>query len=512
MSMRDQSKPDTDRRSNRLNNIVIVGGGTAGWMTACAVSRYLGRTVCKIVLIESEEIGPIGVGEATIPPITKFINSLGISNADMINATGATFKLGIKFNGWARDGDSYLHPFGSFGGPVDGVRFENLFLRLAGQRRCREIWRYAPCAVAATEGRFGPDLEDAPSENANLPYAFHFDAKRFAGLLRAKAEANGVTRIEGRIVGAETTAGIDRIEAVRFSDGRRLDGNLFIDCSGAQSLLIGQQLGVEFLDWGSHLPCDRAVVAPTAAADSPALFTQSTAHDAGWQWRIPLQHRHGNGYVYSSNFSTDVDAEDAFTQRLGSKYLVEPTKISFRTGRRSQFWRSNVVAIGLSAGFLEPLESTSIHLTQLGISKLLELWPDRDFVPSLSMEYNRQMTRAFESARDFIILHYKANSRQGIPLWDHMRETDVPTLLDERIGLFRETGNIVSSDYDMFSVRSWFAVMLGQGIVPKRYNALADGVNIGRLEHVAEQYRLRIAKAVSTMPLHGEYLASLIAN
>lgn len=512
MSMRDQAQPDIDSRLRRLNKIVIIGGGTAGWMSACAISRYLGPTGCNIVLVESEEIGTIGVGEATIPPITKFISSLGISNADMISATGATFKLGIKFNGWARDGDSYLHPFGSFGGPIDGVRFENLFLRLAGQRRCREIWRYAPCAVAATEGRFGSDLGDAPSQKTNFPYAFHFDAKRFAGLLRAKAEANGVTRIEGRIVGAETTAGIDRIEAVRFSDGRRLDADLFIDCSGAQSLLIGQQLGVDFLDWGSHLPCDRAVVAPTAAADSPALFTQSTAHDAGWQWRIPLQHRHGNGYVYSSNFSTDVDAEDAFTQRLGGKYLVEPSKISFRTGRRSQFWRGNVVAIGLSAGFLEPLESTSIHLTQLGISKLLELWPDRDFAPSLSMKYNRQMTWAFESARDFMILHYKANDRQGIPLWDQMRENNVPTLLEERIGLFRETGNISLADDDMFSVRSWFAVMLGQGIIPKRYNALADGINIDRLSNVAEQYRLRTARAVSAMPLHEEYLARLIAN
>lgn len=489
----------------RVTQVVIVGGGTAGWMAACAIARFLGQTGCSVTLVESQEIGTIGVGEATIPPITKFLSSIGLSVADLLATTGATFKLAIKFNGWTRDGESYLHPFGSLGSPIEGVNFRQLYLRVAGLGRCGPIWQYAPCAVASTLGKFAPATQIGSSSILSFPHAYHLDANHFAASLRSRAESLGVKRVEGRIVDVLRAGSGGTVGAVVLDDGRHVAGDLFIDCSGARGLLIGTQPGNRFLDWGELLPCDRAAVLPSTRINVPDLFTEATARSAGWQWRIPLQHRDGNGYVFASAFSSDEDAIDELIANLSPDRLAEPRIIPFRTGRRTQFWQDNVVAIGLSGGFLEPLESTSIHLSQLGITQLLSLWPDRNFASSLATIYNARMARAFENARDFVLLHYKMNRREGA-FWQRMREAKIPDTLAHRISLFSQTGNIDSSDDDIFSAGSWFAVLLGQGVIPQRYSPLADNVALTVLDREFARMRSTIAHEVAKMPYHADFL------
>lgn len=489
----------------RVTQVVVVGGGTAGWMSACAVARFLGQTGCSVTLVESQEIGTIGVGEATIPPITRFLSSIGLSVNELLATTGATFKLAIKFNGWTRDGESYLHPFGSLGHPIEGVNFRQLYLRAAGLGRCGPIWQYAPCAVASTLGKFSPATEIGSSLKLSLPHAYHLDAIHFAAFLRSKAESLGVRRVEGRIVDVVRIGSGGTVAAVVLEDGRHVQGDLFIDCSGARGLLIGSQPGNRFVDWSELLPCDRAAVVPSMRSKAPALFTEATARGAGWQWRIPLQHRDGNGYVFSSAFLGDEDAIDELTANLPSDRLAEPRIIPFRTGRRTHFWQDNVVAIGLSGGFLEPLESTSIHLSQLGITQLLSLWPDQDVASSLATVYNARMIRAFENARDFVLLHYKMNQRDG-GLWQRMREARIPDTLAHRISLFRQTGNIDSSDDDVFSAGSWFAVLLGQGVIPQRYSPLADNVSLTVLDREFDRLRSTLAHEVAKMPFHADLL------
>jgi len=489
-----------------IRDVVIVGGGTAGWMVAAALSKFLSNGESRIRLVESDEIGTVGVGEATIPTIATFNTMLGIDEDDFVRQTQGTFKLGIEFVDWRRIGERYFHPFGQFGQDIEGLSFHQFFLKLARAGKCADIWHYAPCAVAASAGRFARTAGDPRSPFAKPPYAFHFDAGLYARFLRRYAEARGVERIEGRIADVNLRGADGFVEAVTLSDGRRIGGELFIDCSGFRGLLIGEALGTGYQDWRRWLPCDRAVAVPTGNAGDPAPYTRATARPAGWQWRIPLQHRTGNGYVYSSAHISDEDAAASLLAGLDGQPLAEPRRLSFVTGRRERFWNKNVVALGLAGGFLEPLESTSIHLIQTGIAKLLSLFPDRRFLSVEAEEYDRLMRGAYDGVRDFIILHYHATERSDSPFWNHVRTMDVPDSLRRKIELFRAKGRFFRYDDELFSLASWVAVLLGQGVTPEGYDPIVDALDEDRLTAAVEQMRHAVRTTVSQMPTHADFI------
>ena len=490
---------------DRIHDVVIVGGGTAGWMVAAALAKFLANGESRIRLVESDEIGTVGVGEATIPTIATFNAMLGIDEDDFVRRTQGTFKLGIEFVDWRRIGERYFHPFGQFGQDIEGLSFHQFFLKLARAGKCADIWHYAPCAVAAAAGRFAR----APANQRPLfaaPYAFHFDAGLYARFLRDYAEARGVERVEGRIADVALNGKTGFVEAVALADGRRVEGELFIDCSGFRALLIGGALGVGYQDWRRWLPCDRAVAVPTANVGDPVPFTRATARPAGWQWRIPLQHRTGNGYVYSSAHLSDEAAAAALLAGVEGPPLAEPRRLSFVAGRRDRFWQGNVVALGLAGGFLEPLESTSIHLIQTGIAKLLSLFPDRRFLPVEAEEYNRLMGAAYDGVRDFIILHYHATERTDSAFWDHVRTTEPPDSLRRKIELFRAKGRFFRYDDELFSLASWVAVLLGQGVTPDGYDPIVDALDEDRLAAAVEQMRQGVRGTVAQMPSHADFI------
>lgn len=482
--------------AGNVRTVVILGGGTAGWMTAAALARYLGQMV-EITVVESEEIGTVGVGEATIPSIRRFHAALGIGEAEFLQETGATHKLGIEFVDWREEGDSYFHGFGKHGLPVDGVGFLHAYLRVRAENG-EPLWRYSPNAVAAAAGRFGgPSGIDRRMANG-FPYAFHLDALRYARLLRSYAEARGVSRIEG-IVGRVTQDDAGDVVQLELRDGHKIAGDLFVDCSGGRAVLIGEAQGVGWEDWSRFLPCDRAAVVQTEAIRAPVPYTRATAMPAGWRWSIPLQHRVGNGYVYSSAHCSPEEAQAALLAAVEGKPLAAPRVLSFRTGQRWRFWHRNVVAIGLSAGFLEPLESTSIHLIQTGITQLLNLFPNGRASPDLADEYNRLMRSAFEHIRDFVVLHYFATNRAGWPFWDHVRQIELPETLERRIRLFREHGRFVRDENELFTVDNWLAVMVGQGIIPRSHSRLAGAISTQVLTETLEGLAGEIRTAVQTM-------------
>src|SRR6185295_15916579 len=388
---------------HRIRDVVIVGGGTAGWMAGAALARFLNDGQTRITLIESDEIGIIGVGEATIPPLITFNRMLGINENEFISATQGTFKLGIEFVNWGGIGERYFHPFGAHGHDLEGVHFHQFYLRERKRRVMQDISAWSMSSVAAQLGRFARPNPDTKPPFGQLFYAFHFDASLYAKFLRSYAEARGIQRIEGKIVDAALRASDGFVESVTLADGRQIEGDLFIDCSGFRGLLIEQKLETGYEDWTHWLPCDRAIAVPCANPGDPDPFTRSTAHSAGWQWRIPLQHRMGNGHVYSSNHIGDDEAERVLLDNLEGQMLADPRRLTFTTGRRKLAWNRNVIAMGLSSGFVEPLESTSIHLIQSGIAKLIALFPDKRFNPIESGEYNKQMQSTFEDIRDFII-------------------------------------------------------------------------------------------------------------
>ncbi len=488
-----------------IRSVVIVGGGTAGWMTAAALARMV-RAGVAITLVESDAIGTVGVGEATIPPIRTFNAMLGIDENHFLEHTRGSMKLGIEFVDWNAPGHGYLHPFGDYGFDVEGVKFHQIWQKLRKAGRAAPLDDYSLCAVAARMNRYAAPAAQQNSPLSRLVQAYHFDASLYARYLRVYAEERGVTRREGKIAHVDLRGDNGFIEAVTFEDGTRLEGELFVDCSGFRGLLIEEALGTGYEDWTHWLPCDRAIAAPTASAGPLTPYTRATARAAGWQWRIPLQHRTGNGYVYSSAHVSDDEAVATLLANVDGAVLADPRRLRFTTGRRKLAWNRNCVAIGLSGGFLEPLESTSIHLIQAGIARLLALFPDRGWSDAERNTYNDLTRTQYDQVRDFVILHYKANGRNE-PLWRQAREMDVPDRLTRRIELFRNRGRVFRRDDELFAETSWIAVMLGQGIAPASWDPVADALDPEQLAAMLDRIRTTFRRAAEAMPDHAAYLA-----
>ena len=467
----------SESAANPIRNIVIVGGGSAGWMTAAALSSLVSPRAVQITLIESEQIGTIGVGEATIPDVINFNAMLGISEQDFLRATNGTFKLGIEFANWGRLGESYFHPFGTHGVDMQGIDFHHFWLRYKDSHPDSAIEQFSLSAIAAKQGKFVLPHNDPRSVLSQMRYAYHFDATAYARYLREYAEARGVKRIEGIVSDIALNSDTGFIESVGLQDGAHVAGDLFFDCSGFRSLLLGQTLGVSFKDWAHWLPCDTAQTVACERTGPLLPYTKSTAKSAGWQWRIPTQHRTGNGHIYASDLISDEDAIESLLGDLDGPAMGAPRKIKFRTGHRDKFWDKNCIAIGLSGGFLEPLESTSLFLIQEGISKFISLFPTADMPATIQAEYNRQLVTKFEQVRDFIILHYKATTRDDSPFWDYCRTMSIPDTLQRKIDLFQEAGRFFRYEDELFSKPSWVAVMLGQNVIPKSVDPIVSSLN-----------------------------------
>jgi tryptophan halogenase len=485
---------------------VIVGGGSAGWMAAAALAHAVEKTQA-ITLIESDDIGTVGVGEATIPPLQFFNKVLGINERDFVQATQASFKLGIDFRNWAAAGHRYFHQFGEFGVNINAVAFHQLWLRLAAQGHPHPLADYAPAAVAASQMRFLPPMSNLPPDMPQLAYAYHFDAGLYARFLRRYAEQRGVVRIEGRIVNVDRNGESGFVESVRLENGPTIAGDFYLDCSGFQGLLIEKTLRTGFEDWSHWLPCDRALAVPSEKnPENFTPYTRSTAHTAGWQWRIPLQHRTGNGHVYCSDYISEDEATATLLGNLDGKPLADPRLLRFRTGRRRKFWNGNCVAVGLAGGFMEPLESTSLHLIQTAVFRLLSLMPtSREHDSSAEAEFNRLSIAEYEQIRDFILLHYVANARTE-KFWRDCRASALPDSLAHRIELFRARGKVAREEGHLFSDSSWIAVMLGQGIEPRQWDPLAETLPIAVLQKKATDMRDGLHRAIARMPSHAEFI------
>ncbi len=492
---------------NPLRSIVIVGGGTAGWMAAAALSRVLGAQGCQLTLIESDAIGTVGVGEATIPSLVSFHELLGIDEADFVRATQATFKLAIEFRDWRTVGERFLHPFGLYGIGVDQSLFQAFWLRqqLGGQGSALQEWSVS--GLAARLGRFGLPSARTPALS-QLSYAYHFDAALYARYLRVYAEARGVRRTEGTIVEVQRNER-GAIESLRLTDGREVGGDFFIDCSGFHSVLLDRTLKTEFIDWSEWLPCDRAVAVQCERGADLSPYTRSTARAAGWQWRIPLQHRIGNGYVYCSEDLSDDEAHAALVDSLEGAAIGTPRALRFKAGRRGRTWVENCLALGLSAGFLEPLESTSIHFIQTGLGRLFAHFPDRDFDPAIAAEYNRLTALEYEHVRDFLILHYSGTSRDDTPFWRRCRSMPLPESLAYRQSVFQRTGRLIRLEGETFLPPSWLAVFAGHRLWPARHEPLLDLLPPAQLEQRFGAMRQMIRASVETLPSHEAFVRGL---
>ncbi|MBV8503482.1 MAG: tryptophan 7-halogenase [Paucibacter sp.] len=498
-----------------MQRILIVGGGTSGWMTATALSKLLlreqGARHWKIELVESEQIGTIGVGEATIPAIKAYNTMLGLSEDELLRATQGSFKLGIEFVDWGRLGERYFHGFSPIGRDLDGISFHHYWLRLRQAGLAADIAEYSINSMAPLEARFmraRPDMAGSPL--AEIAHAFHFDASLYAKMLRQKSEAMGVTRIEGRITEV-TRHENGHIRSLKLEGDRELVADFFIDCSGLHGLLIEKTLQAGFEDWGHWLPCDRALAVPCESVSPLLPYTRSTAREAGWQWRIPLQHRIGNGLVYCSEYMDDEAARHTLLSNLDGKPLADPRPIRFRAGRRRTSWIGNCVAIGLASGFLEPLESTSIHLVQSAVTRLLDLFPRQGLDAADIAEYNRQTEHEIHRIRDFIVLHYKLTARDDTPFWRRCRDMSVPDTLMEKLDLFASNGRIMHVDNELFHEPSWLQVMLGQGLMPRGYHPMADIRPLELVRDFAEDIRGVVKRCLPHMPPHGDYVRQVCA-
>ncbi|MGH8201504.1 MAG: tryptophan halogenase family protein [Steroidobacteraceae bacterium] len=497
------------RAARRLRSIVIVGGGTAGWMAAAAFSRVLAGSQCEITLVESDAIGTVGVGEATIPSLLAFHGLLGIDEREFLRATGATFKLALRFRDWGRMGETFLHPFGPYGVDANHELFQAYWLKRRSEGSPSPLEEWSVTGLAARSARVGAPTASGPSALRYLSYAYHLDATLYARFLRTYAEKRGVRRMEGEVVDV-TVGQRDLIESLQLRDGRSIRGDFFIDCSGFRALAIAKALQIGYVDWSHWLLCDRAVATQCESVGALVPLTQLTAREAGWQWRIPLQHRVGNGYAYSSAHLSDDEAAATLVAHLEAAPLSEPRLLHFKAGRRAQAWVGNCLALGLAAGFLEPLESTSIHLIQTGIGRLFALFPDRDFDPAVSAEYNRLTALEYERVRDFLLLHYAASRRDDAPFWRHCRAMSLPATLQYKWDLFRTTGRIAMLDEESFKPANWLAIYTGMGVWPQRHEPVVDllaPAATARLEAMREAVRA----AVETLPAHATYLQE-VAN
>lgn len=492
---------------NSIRKIVIVGGGTAGWMTAAALAKVLVGDF-SIRLVESDEIGTVGVGESTIPHLRQLNQSLELDEYDFVRRTQATFKLGIQFVDWGRLGDAYIHSFGLLGRDRALLPFHQYWLKAHLAGKVADIGPYCLNAVAALRGRFmrPPDLgPDSPL--SGIAYAYQLDAGLYARYLREFAERRGVRRTEGRVREVVLRPEDGFIDAVVLASGERIAGELFIDCSGFRGLLIEQGLHAGFEDWSHWLPCDRALAVPCASSGPPTPYTRATAREAGWQWRIPLQHRVGNGYVYSSAHISDEAARDRLMGHLEGAALAEPKPLRFVAGMRKKAWVRNCVALGLAGGFMEPLESTSIHLVQSGITRLLSFFPDQGFDPVLIERYNQKSAVEWQHIRDFLILHYHATQRSDTDFWKDCRAMRIPDRLQAYIELFRRSGRFYREDEELFGQISWVQVMLGQGITPRAYHPLVDLISEAQLDEFLGNVRHVIGRCAEAMPLHEKFIA-----
>jgi tryptophan 7-halogenase len=490
-----------------IETVVIVGGGTAGWMAAAALATVLKQRY-KIELVESEEIGTVGVGEATIPMIQRFNRIVGIDENEFVKATHGSFKLGIEFVNWGAVGDRYTHGFGRIGQDLWTVPFDQYWQKMARVGLARPLEQYSIARMAAKANKFMPPPTDIANSPLNeIAYAYHFDAGLYAKFLRGIAEQRGVRRHEGKVnkVNKNTISG--HIESVQIDNGAIIAGQFFIDCSGFRGLLIEQELHAGYEDWSHWMPCDRALAVPCTSVTPLTPYTRSTAHSAGWQWRIPLQHRTGNGHVYCSQFVSDEQAERTLLEHLDGKPLADPRQLRFVTGMRKQSWKNNVVAIGLASGFLEPLESTSIHLIQSAISRVIDFFPSAGINEVDVAEYNRQSRFEIERIRDFVILHYKLTQRTDSEFWKQCAAMSIPDSLQHKIDLYEATGRLVRIDNELFAEVGWLQVMQGQNLLAKEYHPLVDVISENEIHEYLESVREVIDKCVNFMPTHADYIA-----
>ena len=485
-----------------IKSVVIAGGGTAGWMTAAALARVMGPRI-RITLVESSEIGIVGVGEATIPAIAHFNRLVKIDEDEFLRATQGTFKLGIEFVDWHRQGQAYLHAFGPVGRDLAYIPFHHYWLR---DPEGSSLWDYSLNTLAAKQARFGRMTQVPDTPLAGLLWAFHFDASLYAAYLSRLSQGMGVRRIDAKIAGVLQHPDGD-VRALKLEDGREVAGEFFIDCTGFRGLLIEQTLQTGYEDWSRWLPCDRAQAVPSSSTTPLLPYTRATALEAGWQWRIPLQHRTGNGHVYCSSFTSDDAARQRLLGNLDAPALADPRVIRFTTGRRKQFWNRNVVCLGLASGFLEPLESTSIHLIQVGIQRLILHFPHHGDCEERKREFNRASAAEYEYIRDFIILHYYANDRVGQPFWDACRNMAIPDSLAHRIELFRESAGIFCAADDLFQLNSWLQVLLGQGVRPRAAHPFVEAVSPADRAQYLRDLRGLIAQAAQRLPGHAEFVA-----
>ncbi len=492
--------------NNRIQKVLILGGGTAGWMAAAAMAKVLTNQYCEIHLVESDSIGTVGVGEATIPQIQLFNKMLGLDENEFLRKTQGTFKLGIQFVNWGHIGERYLHAFGEVGKDMRGLQFYHYWLKLFQSGEAPNIDAYTLNCIAAEQGRFMRPVDAGNSPLSNIAYAFHFDATRYAMFLRDFAVERGVRRREGKVEHVSLRPNDGFIESITLDDGETMEADLFIDCSGFRGLLIEQALKTGYEDWSHWLPCDRAVAVPCAKVAEPTPYTRSTAHSAGWQWRIPLQHRTGNGHVYCSQFISDDEAADTLLKNLDGEPLAEPKFIRFTTGKRLQFWNKNCVALGLASGFMEPLESTSIHLVQSGIAKLMSLFPSRNFDQEDIDEYNRQVDFEYTRIRDFLIAHYHITRRDDSAFWNQCRTMSIPDTLRQKMEHYRKNGRIFRANEELFNETSWLEVMHGQGLRAEGYHPIVDTMPKEEIAQRLESIREVIQRSVEYMPSHEDFI------
>lgn len=493
--------------AERLRSIIIVGGGTAGWMTAALLARRLAPLGIALTLIESSAIGTIGVGEATTPAIRDYFEAAGLDEGAVMRAAEGTAKLGIEFEGWTGEGSRFFHPFGLYGSASGGVAFHHYWLRQRAAGDGTPLDRYSLASRLAQAGAMMAPIRPAP-DFAFFDWALHFDARLYAGYLGEVATARGVRRIDAQIRSVERDPTTGRIIAVHTVEQGAISGDLFVDCTGFRSLLLGVALDEPFVDWSAFLPVDRAVAIPSATPPGSAPlapYTRSIARGAGWQWRIPLRHRIGNGYVYCSRFLSDDEAAATLAGALDGTALAEPSLLRFRTGHRRRFWSSNCVGVGLSAGFLEPLESTSITLIHSAIERLVDLLPDTRMDPALAAEYNRITALEYERVRDFLILHYHGNARVE-PFWRERRAAPLPEPLAHKIRMFRSRGELVRYDWETFADPSWLSLFAGLNMLPDRWDPRADVLTTTQIDGAFSRMRADIGRLAAGGVPHRTWL------